>query len=100
MSPQKLETVTTELKRFAQSLNLSASQQEQLRTVLAEKHDKIEQFRQQNPNIARQDLIQRIGAVRGSLRPQVVKFLTPEQLGKWDTEIAKVKEFLGHSLAS
>jgi hypothetical protein len=33
------------------------------------------------------------------MREQVVKFLTPEQLTKWDAEVAKAKEFLGHSLS-
>jgi hypothetical protein len=100
MSPEKLDAVTTELKKFAQSLNLSDTQKEQLRTFLAEKHAKVLEFRQQNPNISRQDLIQRITSIRSSLREQVVKFLTPEQLQKWDSEIAKAREFLGHNIAA
>jgi hypothetical protein len=98
MSPEKLDAVTTELKRFAQSLNLSDAQKTQLRNFLTEKHGKIQEFRQQNPNISRQDLIQKITSLRGSLREQVVKFLTPEQLGKWDAEVTKAREFLGHSI--
>ena len=98
MSPERLDAVTTELKRFAQSLNLSDTQKTQLRTILTEKHAKIQEFRQQNPNISRQDLIQRITSLRGSLREHVVNFLTPDQLGKWDAEVAKAKDFLGHSI--
>jgi len=98
MSPEKLDAVTTELKRFGQSLNLSDAQKTQLRNFLTEKHGKIQEFRQQNPNISRQDLIQKITSLRGSLREQVVKFLTPEQLGKWDAEVTKAREFLGHSI--
>jgi hypothetical protein len=29
---------------------------------------------------------------------RIVKFLTPEQLQKWDTEVSEAKEFLGHKL--
>jgi len=30
----------------------------------------------------------------------VEKFLTPEQLKKWDAGIAKAKNFLGHTVSS
>jgi len=99
MSPEKLDAVTTELKRIGQSLNLSDAQKTQLRTFLADKYAKIQEFRQQNPSVSQQDLIQRIKSVRGSLREHVVKFLTPEQLQKWDTEVGKAREFLGHNIA-
>ena len=100
MSPEKLDAVTTELKRIGQSLNLSDDQKTKLRTFLAEKHAKIQEFRQQNPSISQQDLIQKIKSMRGSLREHVVKFLTPEQLGKWDAEVAKARDFLGHNIAA
>ncbi len=100
MSPEKLDAVTTELKRLGHELSLSDSQKEQLKTYLADKHAKLEAFRQQNPNAARKDMIQRIASMRSSLRQQVVGFLTPDQLKKWDAEVAKAREFLGHSLSS
>jgi hypothetical protein len=100
MSPEQLDAVTTELKRFGQSLNLSDAQKTQLRTVLTQTHSRVQEFRQQNPNISSQDLIQKIKSVRGSVRDQVVKFLTPEQMGKWDAEVAKAREFLGQNIAS
>ena len=100
MSPEKLDAVTTELKRIGQSLNLSDDQKTKLRTFLAEKHDKIQEFRQQNPSISQQDLVQKIKSMRGSLREHVVKFLTPEQLRKWDTEVANARDFLGHNIAA
>ena len=99
MSPEKLDAVTTELKRFGQSLNLSDDQKTQLRSMLTETHAKIQRFKQENPNISRQDLIQKITSMRGSLRPQVVKFLNPEQLKTWDAEVVKAREFLGHIAA-
>lgn len=93
MLQETIDDVTTELKRFAQKLSLSEPQKEQLRTYLAAKHAELEKYREQHPNLSRGELVQKIGAVRGSLREQVVKFLTPEQLQKWDAEVSKAKEF-------
>ena len=100
MSPEKLDAVTTELKRFGQSLHLSDDQKTQLRSFLTEAHSKIQGHKQQNPNISRQDLIQKITSIRGYVRQQVVKFLTPDQLKTWDAEVAKAREFLGHNIAA
>jgi protein CpxP len=100
MTPRTTDAVATELKRFAQELTLSDSQKEQLRTHLADKHAKLQEFMQQNPNISRQEMIQKVASIRGSIREQIVKFLTPQQLEKWDTEVTKAKEFLGHRVAS
>lgn len=100
MTPKTTDAVASELKRLAQELNLSDSQKEQLKTHLAERHAKLQEFMQQNPNISRQDMIQKVNSIRGSIREQIVKFLTPQQLEKWDTEVAKAKEFLGHKVAS
>jgi protein CpxP len=100
MTPRTTDAVATELKRFAQELTLSDSQKEQLRTHLADKHAKLQEFMQQNPYISRQEMIQKVASIRGSIREQIVKFLTPQQLEKWDTEVTKAKEFLGHRVAS
>jgi periplasmic protein CpxP/Spy len=100
ISEQQAEAVTNELKRFAQELSLSDTQKERLRTYLADKHAKVQEFMQQNPNISRKELVQKIASIRSSLREQVVKFLTPQQLTKWDAEVAKAKEFLGQNLSA
>jgi hypothetical protein len=39
-----------------------------------------------------------VKAHRDEIRQRVVNFLSPEQLTKWDNEIAKGKEFLGQKL--
>jgi predicted HTH transcriptional regulator len=100
MTPGKIDAVATELKRFAHELNLSDSQKEQLRTHLVDKHAHLQEFVQQNPNVSRHEMVKKIASVRGSIREQIVKFLTPQQLEKWDTETAKAKEFLGHKIAA
>jgi ribosomal protein L14E/L6E/L27E len=100
MISEQVDAVAAELKRFAQELNLSDSQKEQLRTFLADKHAKMQEFMRQNPNISRTELVQKIASIRGSLREQVVKFLNPQQLAKWDAEVAKAKEFLGQKISA
>lgn len=100
MTPRTTDAVATELKRLAQELKLSDSQKEQLRTHLADRHAKLQEFMQQNPNIAKRDLIEKITSIRSSVREQIVKFLTPQQLEKWDAEVAEAKEFLGQSIAA
>jgi hypothetical protein len=100
MTPERTDAVESELRRFAQELNLSESQKEQLRTHLSGTRTKLQEFMQQNPNMSRQDIIKKVISLRGSIREDVVKFLTPQQLQKWDTEMAKAKEFLGHRIAA
>lgn len=88
------------MKKFAQELSLSDTQKEQLRTHLADKYARLQEFLKQNANISRTELVQKIVSIRGSLREQVVKFLTPQQLAKWDAEVARAKEFLGQKIAA
>ena len=98
MIPERIDAVTTELKKFAQELSLSDTQKEQLRTHLADKYTRLQELR--NANISRTELVQKIVSIRGSLREQVVKFLTPQQLAKWDAEEARAKELLGQNIAA
>jgi hypothetical protein len=100
MRAEMIEAVETELKRFATDLNLSDTQKVQLKAALEQAHDKVDEFRQKNPNISRAEIVSRIKDARGSLRERVVKFLTPEQLTKWDQEVTKAKTFLGQKLDS
>jgi hypothetical protein len=100
MTPERIDAVTTELKKFAQELSLSDSQKEQLRTHLTDKYARLQEFLKQNANISRMELVQKIVSIRGSLREQVVKFLTPQQLAKWDAEVARAKEFLGQKISA
>jgi periplasmic protein CpxP/Spy len=100
MTPERTDAVESELRRFAQELNLSDSQKEQLRTHLRGTKTKLHESMLQNPNMSRQDIIRKVVSARASIREQVVKFLTRQQLQKWDTEMGKAKEFLGHEIAA
>ena len=74
--------------RIAADLNLSDAQKAQLKTAL-------ETAREKNPNLTRADVLAKLIAERSTVRERVVKFFTPEQLAKWDAEVAKAKTFLG-----
>ena len=98
MKPEVAEIVATELKRFAADLKLSDAQKAQLKTFLENAREKLDDIREKNPDVTRADVIAKLKEVRTSLREHVVKFFTPEQLTKWDAEVAKAKTFLGHRM--
>lgn len=100
MRAQLIEAVETELKRFAADLNLTDAQKAQLKTALENAHEKIDEIRAKNPNISRADVVAKLKEHRSTIRERVVKFLTPEQLTKWDEEVTKAKTFLGQSVES
>ena len=56
MTTERIDAVTTELKKFAQELSLSDTQKEQLRTHLADKYARLQELMKQNANISRTEL--------------------------------------------
>ena len=95
ISAEAREAVSAELKRFAISLNLSEDQKRQLHTALENAREKLDEVRKANPDLTRADVIEKLKSVRVTARERVEKFLTPEQLSKWDAEVSKAKDFLG-----
>ena len=100
LTPEQREAVAGELKKIAADLNLSDDQKQKLSTFLTEAHEKIADYKQQNPNASREDLVKKVAANRTAIRERVVNFLTPEQLKKWDAGVANAKEFLGQKVAA
>jgi len=101
ISAEVREKVANELKQFAAGdLNLSDEQKEKLRGFLSEAHEKVEEYRKQNPNATKEDVVRKVAENRNEIRERLTKFLTPEQLTKWDAEVAKAKEFLGQARAA
>jgi protein CpxP len=98
MKPEEAKIIETELRRFATDLNLSDAQKAQLKTGLERAQERLEEIRANNPDVTRADVIAKLVEVRGSLRERVVNFFTPEQLQKWDAEVAKARTFLGHTV--
>jgi len=98
LTAEQREQVATELKRFGADLNLNDEQKEKLHSALAEGREKIAEYLKNNPNTTRADIIAKVKAHRAEIRQRVVNFLSPEQLTKWDSEVAKAKEFLGQKV--
>ena len=98
LSPEAAEAVQNELKRFAADLNLTEDQKTRLRTALENARAKLDEVRKNNPDISKADIVAKVKEARGPLREHVEAFLTPEQLTKWDAEVAKAKAFLGYSV--
>lgn len=95
LSPEAKQAVAAEVKRFAADLQLSDAQKEQLHTALENGRERLEEIRKEHPDLTKADVIEKLKSVRGAARERLVKFLTPEQLKKWDAEVAKAKGFLG-----
>ena len=100
LTSEQRDVVANELKRIGADLNLSEDQKQKLHTFMTEASEKVHEYKQQNPNATREDLFKKLADNRAHLRERVVNFLTPEQLAKWDTEVARAKEFLGQKLAA
>ncbi len=84
MTPHVKSRIEDEVRRIATELNLSDAQKAQMRTALENAEGKLD--------------TEAPGKVRDSIREHVTKILTPQQLQKWDAEMAKAKTFLGREL--
>jgi len=100
MTPEQREQVATELKRFAADLNLSNEQKEKLQSALADGRERVGEYLKTHPNTTKAEIVAKVKEHRGEIHDRIAKFLNPEQLGKWDNEVAKAKEFLGQKLDS
>jgi periplasmic protein CpxP/Spy len=98
ITAEEREQVVSELKRFGQELNLTEQQREKLHTALVEAREKVADYLKKNPNTSRADIIAKVKEHRAEIRQRVVNFLSPDQLTKWDAEMAKAREFLGQKL--
>ena len=100
LTPEEREQVAAELKRFGADLQLTDDQKAKLQEFLTEARAKVADYLKANPNAKKSDIINQVAANRDQLRQRLVNFLDPEQLRKWDAEVAKAKEFLGQQMAA
>lgn len=98
ITSQEREQVVSELKRFAQDLNLTEQQKEKLQTALVGAREKLADYLKKNPNTSRADIVAMVKQHRDEIRQHIANFLSPDQLTKWTAEMAKAKEFLGQKL--
>jgi len=100
LTPEQRNAIATELRSIVTSLNLSEDQKQRLQGFMTEASERLEECKQHNPYASRENLVKKVAQDRTALRERMVNFLTPDQLTKWDTEMSKVKEFLGQKLAA
>jgi len=99
MTDEQGQAIRNELKRFAGDLNLSDEQKAKLHERMAFAAGRLHEYKKSHPDVTRQDVINALRSHRTELREGLERFLTPEQLKKWDAEVAKAKEFLGQPTA-
>jgi periplasmic protein CpxP/Spy len=100
LTPELRDAVVSELKRIGATLNLSDDQKQKVQAFLTEASEKVQEYKQQNPNASQEDVVKKLADNRATIRQRVVNILTPDQLTKWDTEVAKAKDFLGQKIAA
>ena len=98
ITAEEREQVVSELKRFAHDLNLTDQQREKLQSGLVEARERLAEYRMKNPNMSRADIVAQVKEHRDEIRQRISNFLSPDQLTKWNAEMAKAKEFLGQKL--
>jgi protein CpxP len=100
MTAEQREQVATELKRFAADIDLSEEQKEKLGAALVEGRERVGEYLKAYPNTTKAEIVAKVRQHRGEIHDRIAAFLNPEQLGKWDKEVAMAKEFLGQRLDS
>jgi hypothetical protein len=93
MDAQMQEMVANELRRIVTELNLTEAQKEQAKPAIEAAQKKIAEYRASGKTPTPQE----VAMWRANFREKLVAFLTPEQLRKWDTEVAKAKTFMGQA---
>ncbi len=95
LNPETAQAIKNEVQTFARDLNLSDEQKARLKSALENARQKIDEIKKAQPDISRDAIMARVKDGRAQVRQRLEGFLTPEQLTKWDAEVAKAKSFLG-----
>ena len=99
LTPEQRNQVADEVKRFATDLHLSPDQKEKLQTAFQDARGRLGDYMKDHPGVTKADIIKEVSGQRDQIRQRVVNFLNPDQLKKWDGEIAKAKDFLGQQMS-
>ena len=92
LTVEQADVIKNEIKRIGGDLNLSDEQKTKLHEHLNSAAESLHtEYRGPDPK----EFTKKVGSHRAELRAALERFLTPEQLRKWDAEVAKAKEFLG-----
>lgn len=97
LTPEQTKQLTDELTRFGKELALSPEQKTQLGPVLGDQMDKIGSLNK-DTSLTKESKLAKYNDIRKAGYEQIKKILSPEQLKKWDAEMAKAKDFLGSAV--
>jgi len=100
ISSEERDLIRNELNGIVQTLDLTDKQQGSVHAALTDAYDDLREYKRQNPDASKEDLVKRLAANRDSVRERLGKFLSAEQLAQWDAELARAKEFLGQKFAA
>jgi hypothetical protein len=85
ISPEQREQVAIEVKRFATDLNLSEDQKGALQGFLIQAYERLQEYKTQNPNASKEDLIKKIAEHRSALATRKVSHSrTAHEMGLGD----------------
>jgi periplasmic protein CpxP/Spy len=98
MTAETRTMIESELRRFATDLNLSDAQKEKLKGTLEHARERLEEVHKNHPDVTKADVMAKFAGQRDAIRAKVEAFLNPDQLKKWDAEVAKAKTFLGYGV--
>jgi hypothetical protein len=73
------QSIDQELARLTKDLQLTSGQQQQVRPLLQEHHDKIQALLDKNPNASRKDLDPQIHAISDETHREIHTLLTDHQ---------------------
>jgi periplasmic protein CpxP/Spy len=73
------QSIDQELARLTKDLELTPDQQQQVRPLLEEHHDKIQALLDKNPKVSRQELAPQIHAISDETHRQIHALLTDHQ---------------------
>lgn len=91
------EAATTNSRRLSFSLSFTEDQKTQLHTALESALENFDEIRKSNSDLTKVKVVDRLRSVRTTARERAVKFLTPDQLTKWDAEVSKARTSLGNA---
>ena len=97
LSSEQTKKLTDELTRFKNDLQLTPDQVGKMKPILGEQMSQLQALKG-SPGLSKQDKIAKFNDIRKAGYEQIKQVLTPDQLTKWDAEMAKAKKFLGSKI--
>ena len=90
LTAEQKKQVAGDLKRFFADLNLSESQKDQLRPILAGQRSEIQAVRN-DAALSPAEKSTKIASIRAGERSKIANVLSADQMSKWDAAVVKAR---------